>query len=99
MDLSARAISFARAFVPDAEWMCGPVTDVPGTYEIVTCVETLEHVPDNEIEDLVMSLSAKVSEKGILIVCVPTVNRPLRKKHYRHYTEELLREVLRKEAD
>ncbi len=95
VDLSSRALSFARAFIPDAKWFCCPIEKAPGTYDLVTCIETLEHIPDEEIEDFVASLHAKVSEKGVLVVSVPTVNRPLISKHYRHYTEEVLRQQLK----
>jgi len=95
VDLSSRAISFARAFDPNAEWYCCPVQEVPGTYDIVTCVETLEHVPNKEIPDFIASLRARTTSKGRLIVCVPTVNLPLDPKHHRHYTLELLRDQLK----
>jgi SAM-dependent methyltransferase len=94
VDISARAISFAKAFDPDAEWHCCPVQDVPGTYEVVTCVETLEHIEDEKVADFVSSLQARLSEGGTLVLSVPTVNRRVRPKHYRHYSADLLQKHL-----
>jgi 2-polyprenyl-3-methyl-5-hydroxy-6-metoxy-1,4-benzoquinol methylase len=94
VDKSPAAISFARAFDPQADWMCCPIDQVPGEYEIVTCIETLEHVPDEQIADFVASLRSKVAKGGNLIISVPTVNQPLNAKHHRHYTEDLLQRHL-----
>jgi SAM-dependent methyltransferase len=94
VDLSSRAIAFAQAFDPHVEWYCCPLSEVPGKYDIVTCVETLEHIPDGEVPRFVAALRAKVSETGGLIVSVPTVNRMLNPKHYRHYTAQLLEQQL-----
>ncbi len=52
VDLSSRAIAFAKAFDQDVEWYCSPLGQVPGRYDLATCVETLEHVSDTEIQAL-----------------------------------------------
>lgn len=94
VDLSSAAISFARSFVPDAKLYNCPVSEVPGTYDVVTCIETLEHVPDGQIHAFIRSLQDKVSRNGVLIISVPSMNRQLHPKHYRHYSLDLLREQL-----
>jgi SAM-dependent methyltransferase len=94
VDLTEQAIAFARAFNPGAEFIVGSVSDVLGTFDVVTCIEVLEHIPDQGLADFVTSLSEKVSPHGVLLVSVPTIARPLNPKHYRHYTLELLREHL-----
>ncbi|MFQ5873294.1 MAG: class I SAM-dependent methyltransferase [Dehalococcoidia bacterium] len=90
VDLSARAIAFAEAFNPDVELFNCSVADVPGTFDLVTCVETLEHVPDTELPEFVSSLHDRLVRGGALILSVPTVLQPLSGKHWRHYTQELL---------
>lgn len=90
VDLSARAIAFARAFDPDAEFYCCPVSDVPGQFHVVSCIETLEHVSTTEVPDFVRAMRARIIPGGRLIVSVPTVVKPLAPKHYRHYTLESL---------
>jgi SAM-dependent methyltransferase len=94
VDLAEQAIAFARAFNPGAEFIIGDVSDVPGTFDVVACIEVLEHIPDQDLEGFVASLSEKVSLHGVLLVSVPTIVRPVNPKHYRHYTLESLCEHL-----
>ena len=61
---------------------------------MITCIETLEHIPDNMIADVISNMYRNLKPKGILIICVPTTNRPKEDKHFRHYTkEELIKEL------
>lgn len=90
VDPSEKAIRFARAFNPDAECVAGTADDVPGTFDVVTCVETLEHIPDAQVEPFVRSLAARLAPGGALVVSVPSTARPVHPKHHRHYTAELL---------
>jgi len=94
VDLSEQAIAFARAFNPGDEFIVGSVSDVSDTFDVVACIEVLEHIPDQDLAGFVASLREKVSPHGVLLVTVPTVVRPVNPKHYRHYTLELLREHL-----
>jgi 2-polyprenyl-3-methyl-5-hydroxy-6-metoxy-1,4-benzoquinol methylase len=94
IDLSAKAILFAQAFTRGVNKFCCAMDDDPGAYDVVSCIETLEHIADDEVRHFVESLHAKVVMNGKLIVCVPTINNPLNPKHLRHYTEYLLRTSL-----
>ena len=93
-DLSARSILLAKALNPDAEWYDCAVADVPGTFDAITCVEVMEHIPDEAMADFVASLRAKCAPTGRLIVSVPTIVRPLIPKHYRHYSLAILKQQL-----
>jgi len=88
------AVGFARAFNPDAAVVVGTAAEVPGTFDLVTCVETLEHIPDADLPAFVASLAARVAEGGALVVTVPSTARPVHAKHHRHYTPALLVEQL-----
>jgi 2-polyprenyl-3-methyl-5-hydroxy-6-metoxy-1,4-benzoquinol methylase len=90
VDLSEQAIAFARAFNPRAEFVVGSASDAPGTFDVVACIEVLEHIPDQDLAGFVASLHEKVASHGILLVSVPTIVRPVKPKHYL----ELLREHL-----
>lgn len=90
IDLSARAIVFAKAFSKDAVFDVCDTKDINREYDVVTCVEVLEHIPDSAINDFVTSIKRLVKPAGYLIVSVPTTVVKLNKKHYRHYDEELL---------
>ncbi len=63
---------------------------VQGVFNVVTTIETLEHIPDEEIPVVLTKLWEKLDENGCLIVSVPTLNVPLNPKHYRHYGIEEL---------
>jgi len=95
VDISKQAIAFARAFNPDVEFYCVDITKMSGAYELVTLIEVLEHIPDQGMEGFVQNVARLVEEDGHLLVTVPTVNVPLNKKHYRHYSFGLLRSTLK----
>lgn len=90
VDLSEQAIAFARAFNPDANWFHCAAADVPGSFDLVTCIETLEHIPDSDMSDFVSAMHSKLVSDGTLILSVPTVVRRVNRKHWRHYTLDLL---------
>ncbi len=86
IDLSSRAVAFAKAFNPTAAFTCGELVSHSDQYPIVTLVEVLEHVPDMSTREFIHDLSHVVEAGGRLILSVPTANVPLNKKHFRHYT-------------
>lgn len=94
IDLSERAIAFARAFNPEVEVLCGDIVDLSQQFDAVTLVEVLEHIPDWQISEFVHNTAHLLAPNGYMIVTVPTVNVPLNKKHYRHYDIQLLRNTL-----
>ncbi len=94
VDLSEKALAFARAFNPDIEFVCADIATVSGKYECVTLIEVLEHIPDEEVSDFIQNVARLVHRDGCLLILVPTVNVPLNKKHYRHYDLEQLKGTL-----
>lgn len=92
VDLSERAIGFARAFNPDLEFHVSSTTD--GTFDVVTAIEVLEHVPPDQADEFIRSCVKALRPGGYLVVSVPTVNARLQSKHYRHFTLDLLRETV-----
>lgn len=93
-DLVEQAILFARAFNPELKFFHGNVADVPGRFEVTTLVEVMEHIPDESYPEFIETVGEKTAVDGVLIVSVPTVNRPQQAKHHRHYTLKLLEEHL-----
>jgi SAM-dependent methyltransferase len=94
VDLSASAIRFARAFVPKAQVAELDAGQLDRTFDVVTAIEVLEHVPDDGVAGFLCTLAARCRPGGTAIVSVPTTNVALNRKHYRHYDEALLREQL-----
>lgn len=90
VDYSERSIAFAKAFASSAEFLCGSVEAVSDRFGVVTCIEVLEHVPDNEIKDFLDGIIRALDRGGYLIISVPSTVQKLNSKHYRHYNEALL---------
>lgn len=90
VDLDQRAISFARAFGNPGHFECVELSSVVGTFDVVSSVEVLEHVPDEVVRDFLDLLLGKVSSSGHLLITVPADVTPVIPKHYRHYSRLLL---------
>lgn len=95
VDLDERAVGFARAFAPEATLHVGPVEALDDVYDVVTCIETLEHVPDDLVNNFLAATASRVRTGGHLVVTVPSTVRPVSAKHYRHYDVPSLSEHLR----
>jgi len=96
VDLSSKAIAFAKAFHPDCIFFHQNVDKITGKFDIVAAIEVIEHIPDDSLSAFFKSLYALTNEKGKIIISVPTMIIPLNKKHYRHYTIDLLNDQLTK---
>jgi ubiquinone/menaquinone biosynthesis C-methylase UbiE len=96
VDFSERALTFARAFSPEVEFFAGDLKalEIPGEFDAVVFIETLEHILPREIPTAVESLAGMLKPGGKLIVTVPSINIPLIAKHYQHFTQHSLREAL-----
>lgn len=91
-DLSEKAIRFAKAFNYEngAEFYCGDFSEIKEKFDIVTLIETIEHIPDEQVERFISNIHDRLNQGGALIISVPTDNVPLAAKHYRHYNLKLL---------
>ncbi|HAE37815.1 MAG TPA: hypothetical protein DCG57_04150 [Candidatus Riflebacteria bacterium] len=98
LDCSSRAIDLARALNPEQHFICGEIADVKETFAMVSCIEVLEHIPDDSIESFVCDLVSRVKPGGKLLIGVPTRNKPMSAKHFRHYDRETLVEQLAPES-
>ena len=99
VDLSEKAISFAKAFSVDAKFEVLDIFDIKKQYDIVSLIEVIEHISDEFLPDFIKQAISLINGRrerggGYLVISVPTTAIPLNKKHYRHYTEELLDEHL-----
>lgn len=92
VDLSERAILFAKAFNygNGSTFECRDVSTLSDTYDVITLIETIEHIPDEDISKFVASVSGRLNPEGRVIVSVPSVNFPVIPKHYRHYDRGLI---------
>ncbi|MDO8591105.1 MAG: class I SAM-dependent methyltransferase [bacterium] len=97
VDFSKKAIDFAKAFNPALEFFTQDLKNfsVPYEFDAVVLIETLEHLSPEDTALALKNLAGVIKTNGKLIVTVPSVNLPLISKHYRHFSEETLRETLR----
>lgn len=89
-DFSPRSLDYARAFNPDVEFRTDVESLGEETFDVVTAVEVLEHIPDDEVDGFLISLARRLRPGGHLLLSVPSTAIPLHPKHYRHYDEQLL---------
>ncbi len=94
-DMSRSALAMAEALNPGVSFVGAEVTAMNQKFALVTANEVLEHVDDNEVDTFIDSLIEATVPGGHLLISVPTVNKKLSPKHFRHYTEELLLEQMR----
>jgi len=94
VDLSLRPIKFAQAFHPDIEFHCADADQLKEEFDVVTAIEVLEHVPDEQVTNFLKILEKRIKESGKIIISVPTTVLPVSEKHYRHYTLEIFKQQL-----
>ena len=96
VDLSERAVSFAKAFNPHVEFQVMDVNKLNRSFDVVFAVEVLEHIPDDQLTYFFKAISDKVNNKGHVIITVPSKVKPLIEKHFRHYDLTLFKDQLEK---
>jgi len=94
VDLSERAIGFAKAFHPNIEFLAKDASEIDEKFDMVTAIEVLEHIPDEEVISFFKKLADKTNEHGKIMISVPTTVKPLSAKHYRHYNLSLFQKQL-----
>lgn len=94
VDIDDRAIAWARMFNPDAILHVGDITTLEGSYHSASLVEVLEHVPPAELPEFISAAAGLLRPGGLLVVTVPSVEKPVAKKHFQHFSFESIRAVL-----
>jgi SAM-dependent methyltransferase len=95
IDVSRRAIRFAQAFGDDIDFRVEPVLEHRSRYDLVTAIEVLEHVSDENEVEFFSAICDRVRSGGSVLITVPSSVVPTNRKHYRHYDSERLRWLLR----
>jgi len=94
IDTSHRAIQAAKLFAPNVDFRCGSVADIDEAFDVITCIHTLEHIPPPDCRAFVTALAKRLRPGGTLIVVVPSVNRVVNPKHFQHFTQGTLTNLL-----
>lgn len=97
VDFSARAVEYARLLNPGLRFVREDIAGGAAAserFDVVTLIETLEHVPPVELEEFVGGLRRRVNEGGLLVVSVPSKNIKMSAKHYQHFDLDSLTKAL-----
>ncbi len=98
IDISKRAIHWAKAFNPELKFYCEPIERfaerIKKKYTGAVCIEVLEHICDDEISSFLKGIKKILKNEALIIFTVPSINKPMSVKHYRHYNQRLLFETL-----
>ncbi len=89
VDISARAIYFAKGFTNHAEVSVHDITLAPHqtpTFDLAVSCEVIEHILPQAIPQYISHIAASLTPNGQLILTTPTTNVPTIKKHYQHFT-------------
>lgn len=98
IDYSEKAIQFAKILNPDVEWVAGDIcsqTVLSHTFMCLTLIETLEHIPPVDTSAFLKGLHFYLKKEGYLLLTVPSDNLAVTAKHYRHFSEQVLRDTLK----
>jgi SAM-dependent methyltransferase len=88
VDFSARAVEYARLLNPSLGFLRADIarsTEPAERFDVITLIETLEHVPPAELEAFVRGLRRRTNDGGLLVVSVPSRNIKMSPKHYQHF--------------
>jgi 2-polyprenyl-3-methyl-5-hydroxy-6-metoxy-1,4-benzoquinol methylase len=96
IDYSERAVAYGRAFSDHVQFIAGDVASYQPerTYDALTCVEVLEHIPPAALPNVIVQLRRCLSDDGVLIVSVPSTRIPVTPKHYQHFNPDSLARML-----
>lgn len=96
LDLSIQALTLTpvdiRGSVIQADIGKAPIKNA--SLDVVTMIAVLEHIPPPNIPSVLQEAKRITKRGGQLIIRVPSKNQPLEQKHYQHFTETSLRQVL-----
>jgi len=94
-DISEQSIAYAKAFNINSDITFTQEDIVKAKdnkkFECITLIETLEHIPPEQINSFLKSISYRLVDKGKLILTVPSKNVKVDKKHFQHFDIETLK--------
>ncbi len=96
IDISARALHFARGFTQKSEFKVFDIINspLPVQYDACTYIETIEHIDPDQIKTMIKNIASSLRAGGIMYLTTPTTNIPTADKHYQHFTKEKIEEYI-----
>jgi len=96
IDISRKAIAFAKLMGRYAEYRHVDLFDINEQYDVVLLIEVLEHIPKASVNPFLRKIRDVLKPGGFLVLSVPTPLLPmLHPGHVQHFTTDLLVDTLR----
>jgi len=97
IDYSETAIALAKRMNPHLEFELRDllVTPTSGEYDVVTLLEVIEHLPPDSLPAFITVVKGLLRPGGRLILTTPHTNVALDPKHYQHFNQAGLHELLK----
>jgi 2-polyprenyl-3-methyl-5-hydroxy-6-metoxy-1,4-benzoquinol methylase len=95
IDFSEKAIGFAKIINPHAQFIVSSLRNVclGNRVDVIVCLEVIEHLVPEELNQVVDRFKKLLRKDGFLVISVPSINVPVERKHYQHFSEESLRKI------
>jgi 2-polyprenyl-3-methyl-5-hydroxy-6-metoxy-1,4-benzoquinol methylase len=94
MDTDENAIGWANMFNSSLMISCKDIFNEKEIYDSASLIEVIEHIPPSSLSGFINEVGRVLSPRGVLLVTVPSTNKPVASKHYQHFTAFALRRVL-----
>lgn len=97
IDISKRAVGFAKLISPFINFKSYSEGKLPvpsNKYDLVTCIEVIEHIPDEQEQDFIAELYRVTKHEGVMILTTPSIKEKISPHHFRHYSETQLKTLL-----
>jgi len=96
VDYSERAVSFAQILVPTAKVSVENLMNLPyeNFFDVIFLIEVLEHIDPKDTGKLLNSLKKSLKSSGELIISTPSVNIIPPEKHFQHFSEKSIRDII-----
>ena len=76
---------------PCIKFQAQDLSDVEAnSYDSISLIEVYEHIPPSECEQFLRKISDIMKPGAEIFVTVPSIEKPLFSKHYRHFNHEIL---------
>lgn len=96
IDYSEHAIDLANSLNPALDFRCVDLRsqELDSTYDVVTLIEVLEHIPPDDIDSFLATVTDTLTPQGRAVITVPHENKPVQDKHFQHFSGAELRDIV-----
>lgn len=94
VDTDARSIDWARMFNPGVYLHAGDMADIPETYSSASLIEVLEHIAPDLLPEFMANAARLLRPGGLMVITVPSVEKPVARKHFQHFSFSSIRLLL-----